>query len=74
MAITAEKINQWFGRHNIAGLPEAETESAEKVLLATTEAAHAIRRFTPPSSEQTHAINKLRESLDWARKALSKQL
>jgi hypothetical protein len=64
MAVTANKINEWFGRRLIAGVHEQYQDGAEKIRVALETAAHTIRREVPEGAEQSRAITRLRDTLD----------
>jgi hypothetical protein len=66
MAVTAQKIDDWFGRSLIAGVAEPHQDGAEKVRITLHQAAHTVRRFVPEGAEQSRAITRLRDTLDTA--------
>jgi hypothetical protein len=66
MAVTAQKITEWFGRTLIAGVPEQHAHGAEKIRVGLESAAHTIRREVPEGAEQSRAITRLRDTLDAA--------
>jgi hypothetical protein len=66
MAVTQQKIDEWFGRSLIAGVTEPYQDSAEKVRIVLHQAAHTVRRCVPEGAEQSRAITRLRDTLDTA--------
>ena len=70
MAVTAQKISEWFKRPLTDGVPEQHAHGAEKIRVGLEAVAHTIRREVPEGAEQTRAVTKLRESLDSARRAM----
>jgi hypothetical protein len=70
MAVTAQKIQQWFGREMIAGVADQYKDKAEQIRVALESAAYAIRRGMPEGAEKSRAITRLRDTLDTATRGM----
>lgn len=64
------KIDEWFKRDLMDGVPEGNADQAEQIRLALHNAAHMVRKHMKPCAEQSTAIRKLREAMDSARRGM----
>ena len=62
MAISRDKIDEWFGEKAKPNIPDRDSSQVEEIRIAARKLATVILANTPASSDQSVAIRKVRDA------------
>ena len=63
MAIKAQQLDKWFSNKALPVSEKTQDHGAQEIRMKARAFADAIVASTPPSSDQSDAIRKVREAL-----------